>query len=473
MQVNLIDNPLAAQEIRRQERASVDTTMSKSQRTIHRLLCLLVLSVVFEGITRKIAPQSLGILIFFAKDLTTIALLLMCLKSARNNEASRLLQVMGRFVLFLFPCIALTAFHDPLLAIFGTKQYALFATVAIAMCVAYIPNHYRQIFSLFRLIAISVVLTTCVAVAQNRLPGSHWLNLTTSGEDSSIFSAGGYMRVSSTFPFVAQYCFYLNALCYCLPAFFVFHNVLGLRGATVQLVFLLGMAIIGTFVTGSRSSVIGNASILAAAGLLSMVFVGMKSIIKLSALAGLGIVVLYGMQSQHPELFAAYHARVDGATDTSHAIEVERRVEDALLGWSHGSVHAPPSLLGYGLGVMSNGADKLSNYAFEWRNNPGSWTETDQATTFFEGGWYLIIVWDGFRLWVIGYSFAIVAKLRRMEYRILGCFIAGFILIIGVTGTLALQPPLSIWWWMAVGLITCLSHFDRERMAEPAAHSLA
>jgi len=129
--------------------------------------------------------------------------------------------------------------------------------------------------------------------------------------------------------------------------------------------------------------------------------------------------------------------------------------------------------LGYGLGVMSNGADKLSRYAFEWRYNPGSWTESDQATTLFEGGWYLIVVWNGFRLWVICYSLAIVRKLRHMEFRILGCFASGFVLVIGITGILAMQPPLSIWWWMAVGLITCLSHFDRERMAEPAAHSLA
>ena len=472
MQVQTLDNPLVARRMGRPITRTVDVSMSKSQRTIHRLLCLLVLSVVFEGIVRKILPQSLGIVIFFAKDMISVLLLWLCLKAERNQEASRLMSALGRFLLLLAPSVALTAFHDPVLAVFGLKQYALFSTIAVAMCIAYLPNHYRQIFFLFRLMAFTVVVTTCIAVAQNRLPSSSWLNLTPSGEDTSIFSAGGYLRVSSTFPFVAQYCFYLNALCYCLPAFVVFNKFLGLRGATIQIIFLLGLAIVGSFVTGSRTAVVGNAAILAAGGLLCVVFVGVKSFIKLSAIAGLGVLLLGLMQSQHPELFAAYQARSDGTGEESHAVEIEERVLNDLLGWTSGGVASPPSLFGYGLGVMSNGADKLSAYAYHWRYFPKSWTETDLATTLFEGGWFLIILWNGFRLWVIGYSLAIVLKLRHAEFRVLGCFALGFVLVVGITGTLSIQPPLSIWWWMAVGLITCLSHFDRQRMAQPA-YSLA
>jgi hypothetical protein len=466
MRTSVIDKPLQAQRIRRTETETVPSSISSAQRTIHRLLCLLILSVIFEGIARKAAPKSLGIIIFFSKDVLTLVLLLLCLKKKFNAEASRLLGVMGRIVLLLSPCIVLTAIHDPLLAAFGMKQYALFPTVAIAMCVAYIPNGFRELFSLFRLIAFSVMVTTIVAVAQNRLPATNWLNLTAGGDDMSIFSAGGYLRVSSTFPFVGQYCFYLNALCYCLPAFFAFQSIVGRRGTTIQIVVLIALAIIGTFVTGSRSSVIGNAAILCAAGLLCFFFVGVKALIRVTALAGLGIVLLALMQSQHPELFAAYEARADGTGQESQAIEVGNRVEEALLGWTAGSPVSPPSLLGYGLGIMSNGSDKLSAYAAGWRINPGSWTETDQATTLFEGGWYLIILWNGFRLWVIGYSLASMLKLRHMEFRILGCFASGFILVIGITGALAIQPPLSIWWWMAVGLVTCVAHFDQDRQVE-------
>jgi hypothetical protein len=458
--------PLLAQRTRQTQVGIADLSMSSSKRKIHRLLCLLILTVIFEGLARKIAPLALGTLIFFAKDLLTVILLILCLKAKPNAEASRLLHVMRLIVLLLSPCIALTAFHDPLLAAFGIKQYALFPTVAVAMCMAYIPNGFRELFSLFRLIAFSVIVTTGIAIAQNRLPAANWLNLTAGGDDMSIFSAGGYLRVSSTFSFVGQYCFYLNALCYCLPAFFTFKNIVGARGSTIQIVVLTGLFLIGTFVTGSRASVVGNAAMLGAGALLCLFFVGVKSLIKVAALAGLGIVLLGLMEAQRPELFAAYQARVDGTGEASHTIEVAHRIENGLLGWLDGvSGKAPPNLLGYGLGVMSNGSDKLSDYAAEWRSG-GFWTETDQATTLFEGGWYLMFVWYGFRFWVIIYSLVQVRKLRHLEFRLVSCFASGFILVTGIMGTLAIQPPLAIWWWLAVGLATCLGHFDRERLAE-------
>jgi hypothetical protein len=464
--MQLIEKLPPALQLGQLQAGIAELPMCKTRRAIHQLLCLLTFTVIFEGIARKIAPLSLGIPIFFLKDALTVVLLLLSLKGESNAEASHLLGVMRLIVLLLFPCIALTAFHDPLLAVFGVKQYALFPTVAVAMCVAYIPNGFQELFSLFRLIAFSVIVTTAVAVAQNRLPAGSWLNLTVGGENNSIFARGGYMRVSSTFPFVAQYCFYLNALCYCLAAFLFLKNLVAARGAIVLTVVFVGLFIVGTFVTGSRGAVIGNAAILSAGGLLCLFFVGVKALVKLSALGGLGIVLLGVMQSQHPEFFAAYQARVDGSGgEEAHTIEMENRIENGLLGWIDGSRRAPPSIFGYGLGVMSNGSDKLSAYAAEWRSN-GFWTETDQATTFFEGGWYLVFVWYGFRFWVIIYSVALVRKLECLELRLVACFAAGFILVTGVVGTLAIQPSLAIWWWLAVGLISCIANFDRAQLAK-------
>jgi hypothetical protein len=461
-QVKSFDLPLPVPRVLATRHANAVLSVSKSQNLIHHLLCLLIFTLIFEGIARKVAPQSLGISIFFLKDFVTFILLLLCFKTRPNPETSRLLGIMGVLLLLLSPCLLLTAFRDPILAVFGLKQYALFPTVAVAMCMAYIPNNSRQLFSLLRLVAISVVATTAVAVAQNRLPAANWLNLSVAGDDLSGFSAGGYLRVSSTFPFVGQYIYYANALCYCLPAFFHFNRVFRTRAAWLQILILIGLAIVGTFVTGSRGAVVGNAAILSAAGLLCIFFAGAKALFRVVGIAGLGIVLLASLQSQYPEFFAAYQARVDGTVETSHAVELEKRIENGLLGWTQGSVQAPPSLLGYGLGVMSNGSEKLSAYAAAWRST-GFWTESDQATTLFEGGWYLIWVWYGFRLWVIFYSFTLLLQIRAMESRLVACFTMGYILVIGVVGTLAIQPPLAIWWWLAVGLMTCLFQFDRMR----------
>jgi len=468
--MDLLDTPSSVAEIslpdqkpwrhKRQE-AAQPRPMSPFQLRIHRCLCLLVFSMIFEGITRKLAPSWLGNVIFFFKDLVAVILLLILVTGNPNVTAKRWLRIMGILFVLLGPCILLTAIKDPLLAIFGTKQYMLFPIAAVAMCAAYLPHHLRQFFSLFKWIALSVIMTTLVAVAQNQLPASNWLNLSVGGDDLSRFAAGGYLRVSSTFPFVGQYCDYLNALCYCLPVYFIFNKAFSGRAASLQTVVLIGLAIAGTFVTGSRTSVIGNAGILCAAGLLLVVCGGLRAISKVIIPVVCGIVLLGLIESKYPEFFAAYQARVSGTGEVSHTIEMKKRILSGLLDWTDGTVEAPPSLLGYGLGVMSNGSDKLSNYAAEWRRN-GYWTETDQATTFFEGGWYLVLVWYGFRFWVIISSVALVTKLRCLEFQIAACFAWGYILVIGVTGVLAIQPAIAIWWWLAVGLITCLSHFDRE-----------
>jgi hypothetical protein len=446
--------------------APAPTGMSPFQMRIHRCLCLLVVSLIFEGIARKLVPP-LGILIFFFKDFLTFFILFLCLTKKINAEGSRWLNVMGLLSALLVPCILLTAVNSPVLALFGAKQYVLFPTVAVAMCAAYLPDHRRQLFSLFRLVGLSVIVTTLVAVAQNRLPAGNWLNLSVGGEDLSNFSAGGYLRVSATFPFVGQYCYYLNALCFCLPAFFYLYRPAS-RGwlAKIQIPALLGLLIVGMFVTGSRTSVVGNLGILCASGALLVISGGWKAVSKMILPAIMGFILLNLIESQYPELFAAYSARADGTGENSNAAEMKERIVGGLLNWTSGwpAMHAPPSVFGYGLGVMSNGSDKLSGYAAQWRSG-GFWTETDQATTFFEGGWYLILVWYGFRCWVIFHTLAMVLKLRSQEFRIIACFAWGYVAIIGVNGTLAIQPSESIWWWLAVGLITCLVCFERRPQA--------
>src|ERR1035438_6041910 len=126
------------------------------QLQIHRCLCLLVGFLIFEGIIRKVAPPSVGIVIFLLKDFLTVILLLLCFFGERNAETSRLLNAMGILFLTLMPCAIATASNDPLLAVFGVKQYVLFPTVAVAMCAAYLPNHFKQLYTLFRIIALSI-----------------------------------------------------------------------------------------------------------------------------------------------------------------------------------------------------------------------------------------------------------------------------------------------------------------------------
>jgi hypothetical protein len=127
--------------------------------------------------------------------------------------------------------------------------------------------------------------------------------------------------------------------------------------------------------------------------------------------------------------------------------------------------NTPVSAFGYGLGTMSNGAEKLSAYARVQRRE-GYWTETDWLTTLFEGGIYLMFVWYGFRLWVIAYTMTGFMRRIRGKLVLAAAFCQGFIIVQGIVGTLGIQPPLAIWFWMAVGISTLFALKCEEEDAE-------
>jgi hypothetical protein len=429
------------------------------QAVIHRWTSALILVVIFSGLARKLMP-SLDTIIFFLPDLILVVLLSLCLTRTIHPAARNLLNALGMLTALLIPCVLATGINDPVLALFGLKQYALFPIVAVAVCTAYVPNQHHRLTTLFRWIAISVAITTAIAVLQNHLPAGHWLNRSVRGDDLSGFSAGGYLRVSSTFSFVGQYCYYLNALCYALPTYFFLQRFSNARNAATIIIPLVALFLVGTFITGSRGSVIGNAAILCVGAVLSALCGGRKALPRMLVVFVAGGILLVGLQLQYPRFFAAYQARVSGTTEESHSAEIRKRVEGGLFNWTEGTANAPPSIFGYGLGVMSNGSGKLSAYAERWRS-AGFWTETDQSTTFFEGGWYLMLVWYGFRFWIIYQCLTMVLKLRRLGFQIAASFAWGFVLVVGSTGTLAIQPPLAVWWWLAVGVIHCFGAVDR------------
>lgn len=41
-------------------------------------------------------------------------------------------------------------------------------------------------------------------------------------------------------------------------------------------------------------------------------------------------------------------------------------------------------------------------------------------------------------------------------------FLLANVIINGVLGTLAIQPPVAIWWWLSVGAIGVIYNFDKS-----------
>lgn len=265
------------------------------------------------------------------------------------------------------------------------------------------------------------------------------------------FSAEGELRVSSTFSFVAQYCTFLNAE--------VFIVLIALYGSSKQklwwkvvLLSLVPALVFSCFLTISRSAVAVNVAItLLAAVLVSLKF-RVRNVINIFLFIGLLYVAVVAVSHFSPKAAAAYTAREDGKM-IGFSSEMQERVFGSFFRTAKDkSMH---TLFGNGLGIMSNGSDSFSNYAGTWRDR--FWTETDFATTLFEGGYYLVVVWYGFRLFVVLLTFAHFFKEITPDWSIPMGFCQAYVAVMGMFATLALQPPIAIWWWLGVGTMLLFS----------------
>ncbi|HAV12552.1 MAG TPA: hypothetical protein DCX06_03495 [Opitutae bacterium] len=428
-----------------------------------RLLYLLVLTLIFEGLLRKLLPSLVSQAVFFLKDGICLLMLILLLNEGIKKSVNVITGPWVLFLILLFPVILNTLSIDPLLVLFGGKQYLLFPIVAVAAIRAFPPDDRESLRKFGYCLALLVLPTTAVALLQLSLPSSHWLNQGIGGTDLSGFSSGGILRVSSTFPFVAQFAMYLNAMVFGLGL----RYVLGTPKKVPQLLKSIPFAvilvayIISVFATGSRTSVLGAMTMFAIATSLALMGNQARTAKKV---LGLGIFVIASYFVGKwiiPDAFVVYERR--SSNDLSG--EVEGRFEHAFINWRYGLRDAPPNLLGYGLGVMSNGSEKLSPYANSWRERR-IWGEADLPNTLFEGGWWLVITWMGLRFYIIVLCVSICQRLKASKYHLAVCAASGYIVVTGITGSLGIQPPQSIWFWLAVGLVFTLERSHRWDVLE-------
>lgn len=415
------------------------------EKRLRQLLATLLLVLTFEGLARKIAPPGLGVPIFLLKDAIIAVMTCYVMQLPFPPALAFLWKVYKVLAVLFVPLILVTGWHDPLLAVFGMKQYLLYPLVAFATFLALHRLRKEEIFGIFRWISLLIIPTAMLAAVQLRLPATHWLNESVSGESLEGFSAAGHLRVSSTFSFVAQYCIFLNAQTFIVMIALANWRQSGNLWKFTALL-LLPVFVFSCFITGSRGAVAGNTAIILLACALSLARFQVRTVLQV----GLVIVTLYaaamGVQYFSPDTTAAYSERESG-----HLVGISSEIQDRVFGSFFGLAEnrALNSCFGNGLGVMSNGSDTFSSYAAIWRAN--MWTETDFATTLFEGGYYLVIIWYGFRFYVIFMTARRFLADVVGDYVVPGTFVQAFVIVMGFLGTLAIQPPVAIWWWFGVG----------------------
>ena len=121
--------------------AQPEEKIDRAVRTLRRTLIALVLLLTFEGLLRKLEPNKIGILIFLLKDVVILFMGFQLVTRHRLPSAVNFLTLAYVSVcLFFLPNILMTASHDPLLAIFGAKEYLLYPIVALSVHLCCLPE---------------------------------------------------------------------------------------------------------------------------------------------------------------------------------------------------------------------------------------------------------------------------------------------------------------------------------------------
>jgi hypothetical protein len=416
-----------------------------SLRVLRWTLFFLVLELTFEGLLRKVNFKGSNVAIFFLKDFIVLLLGLQIVRLRRPAAIQWLWTTYVVECILFLPLIVATGWHDPLLAVFGAKEYLLYPIVGLATFMAFENSTVTEICEFYRWIALLIIPTTALALYQLHLPADSWLNMSVEGESLEGFSANGVLRVSSTFSFVAQYCAFLNAQVFITAIALSHLRNVGLVRSIIYLS-LLPLLILGCYVTGSRGAVLTDLVVLAVAAGLSLMKFQARSAIRFVAIFASLFVLVIVMQIAVPDAFQVYSTREEGHLIGASS-EIRDRVYDAFFGWTSDISTTP--FLGNGIGIMSNGSETLSPYAAGIRGN--SWTETDFASTLFEGGIYLVVIWYALRYFVIYQCIRRFLGAKNDTFSVPMALAVGVVTIIGLIETLGIQPPIAIWWWFAAG----------------------
>jgi hypothetical protein len=426
------------------------TTDNKPLQHLRWTLMGLVYLLVFEGLVRKLEPGIVGILIFLLKDVVICAMGWQLALRHKLPQAVNFLFLGYVVAAMLFlPCNISTGVHDPILAVFGTKEYLLYPIVALATFVVFENATVDEVVGFCRRVAVLMIPTGLIAMLQTQLSPSHWLNMSVDGASLADFSSAGHLRVSSTFSFVSQFCGFLNMEMFMI--FIAFHGWKHLKSAKWIYILPVVFLVVCSYLTGSRGAVVGNTSVIVIAMLLCVMRFEIGKIFHLIWIGAALIIVVVSFQYLFPSLMATYSVRENGQV-LGVSPEIQGRVYGAFFGWMS-DAHSVP-FFGNGLGIMSNGSDAISNYSRSFRSE--QWTETDIATTYFEGGTYLIFVWYGFRYYIIYQTTRRFLFQMSRSLLLPAAFCQAFVILVGLTGTLGMQPPTAIWWWLGVGLSTTL-----------------
>lgn len=448
-----------------------------AQRWLQYLVIALIGLLITEGVIRKLMPSGLSQAFILVKDVMVLAMWVFLTRLPPPEGFFRHLQTAWLILsAAMIPLLIHSALKDPILLIWGAKQYLLFPTLVLAVGAAFRRVSPLEASRPARWITLALYPIVAMSALQLFLPVSHWLNRSVSGDDLSAFSAGGHLRISGPFPFIAQYCWFLHFAIFAAVFSFGVRKATGkVAGWLLHPAPVLLLLVVANVITGSRLSALGTIIILAISLGLVVMRGRAQSLRDVVLLLALGAGALFMARWLVPQAFAALDARTEGlVVEGEFGEEYTGRMRHNLTGWMEVAAYHQPGFLGFGLGTMSNGVDKLSGYTAQIRSRV--WGEADLPNTVLEGGYYLVFVWMAFRIYVIILCILAFFRLQQARLVFAGAVALGAVIFNGLFATLGTQPPLAIWWYLSISSIFLLERLEpfwvaQARLARQARQS--
>jgi hypothetical protein len=433
---------------------------------------IILVVVIIEGAVRKWFLPSASELVYFYKDALMVATLFGYLRKRGKTpfmikRRLRLLSItLSVFLLYAVISLGIPAGLNPLIGLLGLKAYCLYIPLAF-MTVRAFPDKERLI-GFLKWYALIVLPVAAIAVMQfldsnqqsqinryaigEQMPGK-------AADIATFVSSSGsyYVRVTGTFSYVTGFSVYLPIMFALLLAMTSLYAKRGLkRGSKILYYSALGVTIVASLMTGSRSSVLSM-------GVVAVIFYlftsGRQAVRRMQQIAIIGVIIFVAFTSIFPQVYDAFYNRAFGGEATVNE------------GWSRitGALSLPISeasyagLFGYGIGLTQNAvpalmrrlgeADQVNPIPIGFEGEPGRVT--------LELGIVGFVLYTLLRLVLLITVCRLSFAIRDRESKLLAFAATAALVMPLVVGGAIATHTLNVYQWFLLGIVLALYNAER------------
>ncbi|MBW4686013.1 MAG: hypothetical protein KME40_13160 [Komarekiella atlantica HA4396-MV6] len=416
-----------------------------------RTVKVTLIIIIFEGVLRKwVLPQATE-QIYFLKDLLLLIAYLSYYFSSEPKYPFKW-SILNIVLIMAFSWSVFQAFNpslgSPIIGIFGLKAY--FFYMPLMWILPSLFQSEEELYKFLRNYLLLVIPVCLLATVQYFSPPSSPINIYAGGKGADAL-AGGAVRVTGSFPYIAGYSTYLS---------FCFSTLIPLLTLPQKTIWRF-LTLIEAFLVVGTSFMTGARGLLAFEVLFVLGYVCILSFTHLSefirSVKSLLIPII---------LISALVPRFFGkAIETFSSRLNDEGAQQEFSSRALSSFSTPEKAMqekgidGYGIGATHQGSGALRN-AFKLPiGEPPPIGEKDAERVLIELGPFGLLLWYGLRLIILFSTFQVLLKLKNPFLRQLGTASLLF-QAINFPAQLAFNNTYAIYYWFLTGFIFLLPELE-------------